>query len=629
MSGKAAGNKVNNNASYKSKGKNRAASDSLHINKPNYGLYILFAVICVVPLFVRLVKYDTGLSSFPWFPDDGFYYDVYLYYKQRIFIILAGIMAIYIFAKIYSDRQLLKRSSIFIPLGIYALLTILSTVFSKYLSFCLTGSFELFESVFALLGYCLVAYYSYIILRTERDFRYIQYFLIALSLIFTVLGLMEFLGFDFLVSEIGEKLVIPAEYGNIALNSSFEKGRVNLTLYNPNYVSFMCSLLIPIIFIMTLFERKIIPLILSIISLIGLIVCLIGSKSITGVFGMVLASLLLLILLYRYLLKHWIITLIMLFVVIATIIISDRLSDHVVYNKIKTSIKLLTLKSEFALSDIETGDEMVSVTYKGNKLNVVYVTDSNSLEMKIFDESMVPVNSRFDVEKFAYIIEDSRFEGFIIGFEQLYGAFYIDIDGKKWRFIYDYEDKTYYYINRYDKYDKIVKAPSAIFTGYENIASGRGYIWSRTIPLLKKYFILGSGPDTFTIAFPQNDYLGLYNAGYSEQLLTKPHNMYLQIGVQTGVLSLLALIVFYIWYFISSVRIYIKRKINNIYSRFGLAVLVGSLSYMITGLSYDSSICVAPVFWAMMGVGIAANYKAKQLMSAEEKSAVENKANAK
>ena len=49
-----------------------------------------------------------------------------------------------------------------------------------------------------------------------------------------------------------------------------------------------------------------------------------------------------------------------------------------------------------------------------------------------------------------------------------------------------------YYMNVFGK-PKIVPAETAIFTDYEWLASGRGYIWSRTIPLLKDNIILGSG----------------------------------------------------------------------------------------------------------------------------------------
>jgi len=37
------------------------------------------------------------------------------------------------------------------------------------------------------------------------------------------------------------------------------------------------------------------------------------------------------------------------------------------------------------------------------------------------------------------------------------------------------------------------------FKGKKSFASGRGYIWSRTIPLLRKALFIGYGSDTFIL----------------------------------------------------------------------------------------------------------------------------------
>jgi O-antigen ligase len=136
---------------------------------------------------------------------------------------------------------------------------------------------------------------------------------------------------------------------------------------------------------------------------------------------------------------------------------------------------------------------------------------------------------------------------------------------------------------------------------------------------LKKHLILGSGADTFAIAFPQQDYVGIYNAGFDSQFVSKPHNMYLQMGVQTGVLSLIAFLVFYGMYFISSIRLYIKGHFNSYFAQIGVGVFVGTFGYMITGIANDSTIAVAPMFWTLMGLGIAINYKVKSIVSIKDK----------
>ena len=142
---------------------------------------------------------------------------------------------------------------------------------------------------------------------------------------------------------------------------------------------------------------------------------------------------------------------------------------------------------------------------------------------------------------------------------------------------------------------------------YDSIATGRGYLWSSSIPLLKENIILGSGPDSFVFEFPHDDYVGLYNNGFGLQLLTKPHSLYIQMGVQTGVVSLIAFLVFYLMYAVSCVKLYFKADLNSGLVHVGIALFMGTISYMVSGITNDSSITIAPVFWVIIGTGIVVN----------------------
>ena len=65
-----------------------------------------------------------------------------------------------------------------------------------------------------------------------------------------------------------------------------------------------------------------------------------------------------------------------------------------------------------------------------------------------------------------------------------------------------------------------------------HFANMRGYIWARTLPLLKNTFSRLRSR-YFTIAFPNDDFVGLYNSGHDQEIISRPHCMYLQIAVQT------------------------------------------------------------------------------------------------
>jgi hypothetical protein len=158
------------------------------------------------------------------------------------------------------------------------------------------------------------------------------------------------------------------------------------------------------------------------------------------------------------------------------------------------------------------------------------------------------------------------------------------------------------------------------FEGYERIGSSRGYIWSRTIPLLVNNNLFGYGPDTYALVFPQNDVFGKALA-FSDPwiIVDKPHNMYLQIGVNTGVISLLAFTALYLIYFIQSVLLYFKGKLDSFMKVSGAAFLLATFAYMITGFFNDSVVSVAPVFWVLLGSGIGINIKNKADLKALEK----------
>ena len=60
-------------------------------------------------------------------------------------------------------------------------------------------------------------------------------------------------------------------------------------------------------------------------------------------------------------------------------------------------------------------------------------------------------------------------------------------------FVYDNNEWKYY--TPYGKLIKLKEVEHFGFKNSENIANRRGYIWSRTIPLMKTYWFKGIGPN--------------------------------------------------------------------------------------------------------------------------------------
>ena len=143
----------------------------------------------------------------------------------------------------------------------------------------------------------------------------------------------------------------------------------------------------------------------------------------------------------------------------------------------------------------------------------------------------------------------------------------------------------------------------------DSFLNGRGYIWNRVLPLILKHPLLGSGPDTFMLTFPQNDYVAKAALGgnFFQSLITNAHSLYLQMAVQTGIPSVIFLLLFagiYLW---DSWKLFGGRKTYTWEEKMGKALFLGVCGYLICGLTWVSSVCTTPFFWLFVGLGIAVN----------------------
>jgi len=181
--------------------------------------------------------------------------------------------------------------------------------------------------------------------------------------------------------------------------------------------------------------------------------------------------------------------------------------------------------------------------------------------------------------------------------------FTLELYGEPWYF--DYENNKLMYKNPYGNYDNIITADQLGFEGRERLGSGRGYIWSRSIPLVLEKPLLGYGPDTFALVFPQNDYIGKYNTyNTNNMVVDKPHNLFLQIAINSGLLALCAYLFFYLILGKRLFSSWIQHK-NHFESVFLSGFPIAIASYFIAAFFNDSAVHVSPVFWVFLGVALS------------------------
>ena len=590
----------------------------------NYFLLLVGFVLLFLPLIIKAKVYDPKLAQFDWFSNTTKSIDVFLYWKEFYFGLALAVMVICLLASFFNGKRQFTFQPIFIPLFIYGGLAVLSTIFSEYRSFGISGIFEQFESVFCLLGYVVLVYYIVLYVRHAGDVHALINVLAIGALIIGVIGTFQGLHLDFFRGSLGKSIIATEQVPASSLSFSFMLGQAYVTLYNPNYVGVYCVLLIPVFAILTPFAKKTWEKGLYAAVVVTLLLSMFAAQFKAGIVCLAVVGVMVLFLMRKSIIKKWFIAVPGVVLVVALFVIVDLVNGHVYSTGIKNAFQISKTQQP-ALTEIETLEDKITFTYQGQSYSLTadaVDAGDGTLTYSYFavtgaDGTNIPVVPSED--QTYYVIADENLAGFSITGAPSISGFCMTVDGKQWNFIK--REDGYKYYNLYGRETVIETADSAVFTGYESFASRRGFIWAKTIPMLKKYILLGSGADTFSIVFPQHDYVSLYNNGYGEQLISKPHCWYLQVAVQTGVLSLIALLVFYGMYFVQSIRLYSKKIMDSYLAQVGVAIFVGTIGYMVAGITNDSSITVAPVFWAVMGIGIAVNTMVKN----ERRQEAENK----
>ena len=577
-----------------------------------YMLPLLFALL-VIPLFVRLHIYDSGLSRFKWFLDNNEEYDLFLYFKSRILVFTACVMAVLFIIKLFSDKfsYNLKKEIWLYFLVLYGVLTFLSTVFSDYRSFGFSGIYEQFESVWVILAYCMLTLYAFYFIRSDNDLSLLKLILFCLLSVLCIIGITQLVGHDIFETDFGKKIIIPEKYSDVRnllkFNFSDDNGhQVYLTLYNPNYVGVFASLILPITVILIFLSDKIFKKAAwGIVSLI-LLLCTFGSGSKTFIISFAVIILVAVIFFRKGIIKHLKLIIPILLVILAA---GGIYFSYIKLNPFQYVKKALTIeKNNYALEDIIFNEDNIAIKYNGSVLYASYYIYEDSVYFYFTDESGEYID--YYLNDNGYAILDTPL------FSDIYFKLYTGIEDYPYTasavinyayvFFVDTED-GYKFVNGVGKFDEIVPAETAVFTNYDSLFSGRGYIWSRTLPLLKNHILLGSGADTFSIVFPHNDYMGRLKAGYGFTIITKPHSLYLQIGVQHGLLALLCFLAVCTIYLVQSFKLYFKRSLKNNRYFLGIGIMLGIIGYLVSGITNDSTVALAPVFWIILGTGFAVN----------------------
>lgn len=141
-----------------------------------------------------------------------------------------------------------------------------------------------------------------------------------------------------------------------------------------------------------------------------------------------------------------------------------------------------------------------------------------------------------------------------------------------------------------------------IVDGEGGTLESRLYLWRTTYPLLMRRALLGYGPETFPLVYPQEwDEERQRVFGSDPVVIDKAHNETLDMAMSIGLAGVVAF-----WWLLGTamLRAWRAAATSGPQRMLGAACLAGVLAYWIDLQFHFSIISVAPIFWSMLGFAV-------------------------
>lgn len=584
-----------------------------------YYLIPVIFILTVVPLIVYLKVVPLKGVTYQFWNGQQNNYDFFSYYKMVWFLTAMVFSLIFLGIRSYqSDIGYVRKSIYYYPIIVYVVFVLLSTLFSKYKGIAMLGFTDRYEGMFVLLGYMAVLFVTINLVREEDDVKLLLGALITGAVIIGIIGALQYAGIDIWKSAFGKKLMLPKSYESQSnkLQFQFAKHTIYATMYHTDYVGSYMAMLFPLCFtIFMLCKNKILKVFMAFITLL-MIVNWLGCNSRAGMVGGIAAVILLLVIIHKYIAKHYkyfifgIAAIVIIFAgfnVVSKGYIGKRVNS--LMSDAKSIFKANKIDKDSSedvpLKDIVINGKKAQIVTSSGKLGFEIVGNG---EIVFLDADNKVLTPKFDKATGKISLIDDKYKNYDITLGKMNNASVLVVQQGSIKLYFELSLSKITMIDNKGYEVKWGPVASAGFKGKEKLGSARGYIWSRAIPLLKHTVLFGYGPDTFAVHFPQNDLKGkLYAYGDMWMFVDKPHDIYLQSAINTGIISLIALIALFGMYFVKSVKMYFRCDYSKFTQIAGAAIFVAVFGYLIAGFFNDSIVSIAPVFWILLGLGIAVN----------------------
>ena len=590
---------------------------------------MLFVIAAFVPVIVRTGRVNIPPEFINIFPA-GVVIDVFSFHKAWLLCVTALVIVIYYLSDLILkpyDRTSIKthmrkliRDPVVIFAAIYIFFVILSNILSPYTHTALWGAWDRREGLFVQLAYIVVFFTTMFIIKDAVNVRFILIGLMISSLIMGSIGFSQFINRDFFATQLAAWIVIGPGAEPMSPMFTISYG----TNFNPNTFGLVTAMLTPLMFTAAISVSFLNTnrLCQTGFTLAGILMLtgVIGSSSVGGLIGVSTAfAVVVLTVTIKYFINKErfkvpkrilpvcaaVISVVLLFGILLRAHIRENLfftMDRIAaifhppdmthlpdfdFNSDTMTITVNNISYDIRLPSFEEQDPVVSIAGIAIEPSVEHTEPEDILRYTFYIPGVG--------QSFIYRLWDNVFVYREIVFYVEYGRILI------------------YYIRDDVMIDPREPIPSFGFEGWETWGSSRGHIFARTLPLLPQSIVIGKGSDTFALQFPSHDVISnLRYHGHPYILVDKAHNLYLQTAVTTGVVSALALIAIFAYFivisFVSLVRrpFRVNEKIDDAFI-LRLGILASVSAFSVSSLSTDSTVSSTPIFWIIIGIGLALN----------------------
>ena len=596
---------------------------------------ILWIPIVILVAVIPLIMYSALI-----YPSDAKVVDVlnatyivelYANYKATAIFILCILMAVLLFLVFDKNKFKMDRMiKIYIAGGgLFLIISILATILSEHRSVAMWGMPNRAEGMVMVGCYLFMMTYTAYSLMKMDNYKYLIGALSVLIIIMTIQGALEYTGHNlFTEVEFFKNLMISSEVkalGVEGITNDYVAGKIIGAMGNYNYVGSFGAMIVPLFVTLTLLLKgkwqKVFCGVIALCSMFILFAC--GSRG--GLVGFAFAVLAGLIVFAKKIIKAWKISLPVALVFGLIVVGFNFASGGKIFERIPSLFE--DAKGLFASTD-ENFDykeyiPIKEITHEDGKEKLVFQTGTlyiaNNNNSPVFtDENGVEVVYQMD-EKGVFTTADPRFSGAVFAYAEVSGK---REDGSVPTIMKLTVNNTPAFIFLFDDEKGVVladacplqemeikEAPAIGFKGKEKLGSSRGYIWSRSFPLMKDTILVGNGPDTFALYFPQDDYLAKWWAYNTPNMIVdKVHNMYMGIFIDNGGLALVGFLILVIGYLVQCFKLYAFKGYYENREVIGVATMLAVVGYLGAAFFNDSMVPVAPIFWILLGAGIAVNF---------------------